>query len=133
MAEFADRLRLLLKPEEKGSSEEDRSFMERESACQIENGFAFLEERSAFDEGERDAVLAAVAALEEERQAILHCINLFGDETLHGALDSAGLLMMGREAGSSFVEQDEPIFPIPDLDMELREGLEEGKEPDAEA
>jgi hypothetical protein len=26
--------------------------------------------------------------------------------------------------------QDEPIFPMPDLDMELREGLEEGEDGD---
>jgi DNA-directed RNA polymerase subunit RPC12/RpoP len=31
-----------------------------------------------------------VTALEEERQAALHCINLYGDETLHSALDAIG-------------------------------------------
>jgi hypothetical protein len=40
---------------------------------------------------------ARVRDLEAERQHILDCINLYGDQTLHGALDAAGLLMNGRE------------------------------------
>jgi hypothetical protein len=30
-----------------------------------------------------------------EQQAVLDCINLYGDKTLHAALDAAGLLPQG--------------------------------------
>lgn len=36
-------------------------------------------------------------ALKAEREAVIHCINIYGDSTLHNALDSAGLLMDGRD------------------------------------
>jgi hypothetical protein len=39
-----------------------------------------------------------VRDLEAERQHILDCINLYGDETLHRALDAAGLLKPNVEA-----------------------------------
>jgi ribosomal protein L37AE/L43A len=32
-----------------------------------------------------------VAQLEAERQVVLDCVNLYGDETLHAALDAIGL------------------------------------------
>lgn len=41
-------------------------------------------------EAERADLLAKVERLREERQAVLDCINLYGDETLHSALDGIG-------------------------------------------
>lgn len=34
-----------------------------------------------------------IHVLEEERKAVIHCINLYGDTVLHKALNMAGLLM----------------------------------------
>lgn len=42
---------------------------------------------------------AALERAEAERQAILDCINLYGDETLHAALDDAGLLSSIERSG----------------------------------
>lgn len=45
---------------------------------------------------ERDEVRREVGSLRRERQAILDAINLYGDETLHRALDDAGLLTRAK-------------------------------------
>ena len=41
-------------------------------------------------EGEIHEARARVAALEAERQAVIDAVNLYGDETLHHALDAIG-------------------------------------------
>lgn len=43
------------------------------------------------DDGEYKAILAvAQEVFAQERRDVLNCINLYGDETLHKALDSIG-------------------------------------------
>jgi hypothetical protein len=41
-------------------------------------------------EPEMDSLVSEVKRLREQHQAVLHMINLYGDETLHKALDSIG-------------------------------------------
>lgn len=42
-------------------------------------------------DGEYEAIIAAAQkAFAQERQDVLNCINLYGDEVLHKALDSIG-------------------------------------------
>jgi hypothetical protein len=38
----------------------------------------------------RESLAAENARLRDEAQAVLDCVNLYGDETLHKALDSIG-------------------------------------------
>lgn len=54
-----------------------------------------------------------VAELEEERQAVIDAVNLYGDETLHKALDDIGFAVSSppETGGTSSERTSGPGFP----------------------
>ena len=94
LADAVERLRddnRRLRTEAVGLTEDGRTVPELESEVerlQRDNDLALRAMGEYWEE--RDAARARVAALEAERQAVIDAVNLYGDETLHHALDAIG-------------------------------------------